>query len=642
MESHRKYQRFFAELKRRRVFRVVAVYGIVAFVVLQVVDLAVPALLLPDWTLRLIALFLLAGFPVAVVLAWAFEQTPEGWKRTDPAAPGEIDAIVSEPASRRWPSGLLALLGIIALLFGAAWVGRQTVRPIGDGNDVTGNSGLPRLAMGSAPRDDRPTIGVLPFADMSPAGDQEYFSDGITEELLNTLAKISDLKVMARTSAFAFKGENLDMRAVGDSLGARYLVEGSVRKASDQLRITAQLIDAEDGSHLWSESYDRRLENVFEIQSEIARAIADELRVPLGLDEGQSLVAATEDLKAFDLYLAGRARIRERGESVFEAIELFEAAIAQDSTWAPAWAGLAESWSFVPYYAPTPSDSTVWARSLAQAERAARRAIELDPDNASALVALGNVHRDRREWDEAENTYLHALTLDPENVEAYQQYSYLLFKIGRADEAYAASHRSLALDRVPIRLNVAGLAATANLRCEEAITLFSEGIRKDADERVPHLRSNLARLHLLCGRWREVRERKLRNLAELDRDAIEDIRERWNKPHLREIAGGRQWADEVRRMWPNPEAPSPEVVDFAFWSLLEAILWGHLDMPEKALPILEELMAQRGPYRTTSWLFYPAFDALRDDPAFQDLLAAAGLEGRRPARLGPVEEEERE
>ena len=334
--------RLFAELKRRKVFRVMAVYGATAFVVLQAAELMLPRLGLPDWTVTFLVVLVVLAFPVVLIIAWAFELTPEGVRKTDQAAPEEIDHIVAQPASKRWPSGLLALAGIVALVAGAVWVGRQTAP---GAVDAAADAGMPPagkpLALAEAEEDSRPSVAVLPFLNMSADPDQEYFSDGITEELLNTLARIRDLKVIARTSAFAFKDRQLDMRDLGDSLGVEYLVEGSVRKAGDQLRITAQLIDAEDGSHLWSDQYDRELDDVFAIQTEIAQAIAAELRVPLRLDEAEKLVTSTADLDAYDLYLEGRALTKERGESLADAVRLFEAAIARDSTWAPAWAGLA-------------------------------------------------------------------------------------------------------------------------------------------------------------------------------------------------------------------------------------------------------------------------------------------------------------
>ena len=521
-ESTPVYQRFFAELKRRRVFRVMAVYGAVGFILMQIVELLVPALLLPEWTYRFIALLLLLGFPIAVILAWAFELTPEGVKRTEDAAPGELTQIIEAPASTRWPAGLLALAGVMALLAGAWYVGRQSASdPGGEG----GNPDARATRDGAAPVSDRgaslayvdaadgtrPKIAVLPFVDMSQAGDQEYFSDGITEEILNVLSKIEDLQVTARTSAFAYKGTNQDLREVGRELDVDYLLEGSVRKSGEQLRITVQLIDTETNSHLWSDTYDRRLENVFEIQSEIAQAIAEELRLPLGLEEGESLVTPTGDLAAYDLYLAGRAHMRSRGlDGITQATELFEAAVARDSTWAPAWAGLAESRALYPFYADgtgASQDSAVWRRALEGAETAARKALDLDPSNASARVALANVYRDRWEWADAEREYIRAIELDVDNVEAHQQYAEMLFYSGRPADALIEAARALSLDRSPIRLNVMGWSLWLNGRWDEAVAIYEEAIQKDPESRVHFVPNSLAQFELLQGRYREALDR---------------------------------------------------------------------------------------------------------------------------------------
>lgn len=585
-----------------------AVYGVVGFGVIEVADVIFPRLPLPPWTVDLVVWLILLGFPIAIVFAWAFEQTPEGWKRTEKADPGEIETMVAQPISKRWPAGLLALLGA-ALLLGGWWIGRETA-PAVDAATDRGSTEL-RLATVETEEAARPSLAVLPFADMSPAGDQEYFSDGMTEELVNTLAKIRQLKVVGRTSAFAFKGENLDLRTVGDSLGTRYLVEGSVRKAGDQLRITAQLIDAEDGSHLWSESYDRRLENVFQIQREIAEAIATQLRVPLELEEGEQLVSPTEDLEAYDLYLAGRARMRDR--SVLEAIDLFEAAIARDSSWAPAWAGLAESRALVPFYtADRSARDSLWANSLAKAERAVERALDLDPRNASALVALGNIHRDRWEWEEAEAAYRRALSIDPENVEAHQQYAEFLDYVGRLEEAYASAHRALALDRVPIRLQVAGYVARRNGLYDEAIKLISEGIRMDPDgDVVSLLRSNLRRVYRQIREWGAYRNAILQRL-----DATE--------------------AHELRELWPAEEAPDADVAAWmavSGWAFSAASVYMALDDHERALEALRLHVDSFDYGFGTGGLFAPTFDPLRDDPRFQAVLASVNLEGRRPRRV---------
>ncbi len=251
------YQRFFAELKRRRVFRVIAVYGIVAFALIEAADAIFPRVALPDWTVTLIVWLALLGFPVAVVIAWALELTPEGVRRTAEAAPGELAEIIAAPASKRWSSAVLALVGMSALLAGTWYAGRLSA-------PASGTDGAASLASAS--------IAVLPFADMSPDRDQEYFSDGISEELLNLLGKIPGLRVAARTSSFSFKGQNLEIPEIADRLNVAHVLEGSVRKADNQVRITAQLIDARSDTHLWSETWNRTLDDIFAIQDEIAAA----------------------------------------------------------------------------------------------------------------------------------------------------------------------------------------------------------------------------------------------------------------------------------------------------------------------------------------------------------------------------------
>ncbi|MCL7962924.1 MAG: tetratricopeptide repeat protein [marine benthic group bacterium] len=502
------YQRFFAELKRRKVFRVAAVYGATGFVVLQVADLLAEGMELPSVVLKTATFLVLLGFPIAMVLAWALELTPDGVRRTDPAEAGEIDEIVAQPRGKRWPAGLLALLGMIALVAGAWWAGRSTAPGLDAGPAASAASSansdgrgaeVLKLAYADLEADARPSLAVLPFVDMIGDEEQEFFADGMTEELLNALAKIRDIRVGGRTSSFAYKGQDRDLREIGAELGVQYLVEGSVRKQGDRLRITAQLVDATDNFHLWSESYDRTIDDVFAVQEEIAGAIADELQVSLGLEDGTRLVAPTGDLDAYDLYLTGRARMRVRGDGVQEAVQLFEAAVAKDSGWAPAWAGLAQAQSLVPFYwegspnmrdvaggeegepdrvsaSRRAEDAAIWEASLAAAERAALRALEIDPTNASAEVALGNVYRDRWEWEKAEDRYLRALAIDPDDVEAHQQYAEYLAGIGRLDEALRSARRAVALDPTSaIRLNALGYILGMNGRSEEALPVYELG-----------------------------------------------------------------------------------------------------------------------------------------------------------------------
>ena len=614
------YQEFFAELKRRKVFKVAAVYGAGAFIILQAADILGQGLRLPDSFLPFITAIVLLGFPLALMLAWAFEVTPEGVQRTSGPEAGEIEGMIAAPASQRWPAGLMALAGVAALVAGAWWVGRQSVPDTAD-DEAQQPAADVRLAFVDPSEDPRPSIAVLPFTDMSRGGDQEYFSDGISEEILNTLARIRELRVSARTSAFAYKNVQRDLREVGAELGVSYLLEGSVRKDGDQLRITAQLIDVASDSHLWSDQYDRTFDNIFQIQSEIAEAIAEALTVPLGLNEGESLVTPTADLEAFDLYLAGRARMRERGPSVLEAVDLFAAAVARDSTWAPAWAGLAESQALVPFYSGIPgdsvlwaADSSIWARQLDAAELAATTALALDRNNASATIALANVRRDRWDFEAAETAYLRALSLDPDNVEVHQQYAEHLSYQGRSGEALQASRRALALDRSPVRLNVAAYIARENGLYKESVALLEEGLALDQENRLGFMRNNLFISYLLA----DEPERAW----ELVPDLV-----------------GPDRLDEARAIWPAP-GPLPVHADFDAWPGLvrtRAILWQLVGDSERALSNLERVVELRPPFGSFNLLWIPMYEPMLDDSRFQALLDKSGLAGRRPIRA-PIEE----
>jgi len=590
-------QQFFAELKRRRVFRVMAVYGIIGFGIIEAAEAIFPRVALPDWAVTLVVWLTLLGFPIAVVLAWAFDTTPEGVKRTEAAAPEEISEILAQPASRLWLAGLPALAGFAALVAGVWFAGQRSVT----GSDGTPAGSSPADVRLSFTDDPRPSLAVLPFVNMSAEEDQEYFSDGITEEIVNVLAKLPELRVAARTSAFAFKGRQVDLRMVGDSLGVGFLIEGSVRKAGDELRITAQLIDAADGSHLWSDSYDRTLDNVFQIQTEIAEAIAAQLRVPLGIDDPSRLVTPTTDIDAYDLYLAGRARMRERSAALREANQLFKAAIARDSMWAPAWAGLAESLELTGWYveawdeSPTDSATFVTGRDILWdgAESAARRALELDPNNASANVALGSILRNDRQWDESEEAYVRAISVDPDSPEAHQQYAEMLLDVGRIVEGRRAAERAAALDRVPIRILWHARGLIADGRAEDALPVIEAGFDEFPGHPILHNVLDQAYAHL--GRledWADAAPSK----------EEQSLRRRF-------IAGDL----EALQVWP-------------LRGVLEAaVAIGHTDFAVSGL-------ARVAPFETLALIWSPAFDPIREHPVYLEMLRDQNLEGAAAQR----------
>jgi TolB-like protein len=620
-----RYQRFFAESKRRHVFRVAAIYGGTSFVVLQAADLMLPRLGLPDWTVTFLVVLVVLAFPVALIAAWVFDLTPEGVRKTDDAAPEEIDRIVAQPASKRWASGLLALAGVVVLVLGAVWVGRQTAPGADEAADTDRTLAERRLALAEAEDDSRPAIAVLPFVNMSADPDQEYFSDGITEELLNTLARIRELKVTARTSTFAFKGRQLDMRDLGDSLGVEFLVEGSVRKAGDQLRITAQLIDAEDGSHLWSDQFDRELDDVFAIQTEIARAIAAELRVSLGLDEAEKLVSPTANLEAYDLYLAGRARVKERGESLVDAVRLFEEAIGSDSTWAPAWAGLAEALELISWYEaaweepPTDQGEQEAIRDVYwdRAERAARRALELDPDNASAHVALGSVLRNRGQWQASEAAYLEALANDPDNAEAYQQYAELLASVGRETESVRVARRAAALDRVPIRLAMLAFALLKAGHDDEALEVVEEGMRLDPEGRVNHLATAKWLILVNSRRFEALRPALAQSSLFADADEPFALVDQFIEAlHAGSLDG------------------LPTEFQNRFLDSGQSYFMVHLGQHARAAERLLET-ARSSPRWALVIVWMPLFDPIREHPAYLEALRVLNLEGVAPDRPEP-------
>jgi TolB-like protein len=298
------------------------------------------------------------------------------------------------------------------------------------------------------------TIAVLPFVNMSSDPEQEYFSDGITEEILNRLAKVSDLQVAARTSVFTFKGQHQDIRQIGEMLGVGNILEGSVRRDGEQVRITAQLIRASDGFHLWSETYDRKLENIFAIQDDIASQIAAALQISLGISENQATARIKPvDPQVYDLYLKARALHRNRGEGVIEALELFQQALDIDPEFAPAWAGLAHSYDVVEFYV---SDQVLAEIGdyRTKSTTAAQQALKLDPELATALHAMGNNLWLQGEWEQALDYYERALQLDPDSADIMEDYSQMLSYTLQLEAGRKVAKRMVTLDPyVPVFLN---------------------------------------------------------------------------------------------------------------------------------------------------------------------------------------------
>jgi TolB-like protein/Tfp pilus assembly protein PilF len=426
--------KFFSELRRRNVFRVAGVYAVVGWLLIQIAVAVLPTFGAPNWIAQTFIALIFLGFPIAVILAWAFELTPEGMKRTSTV--GE-DASITHQTGKHLDIILAAMAALLVVVI------------IGDRLFPSSKAG----ARSTGAHEDF-SIAVLPFSDMSPEGDQEYFADGISEELLNVLAQVPGLEVAGRTSSFAFKGQNTDLREIGKMLDVAHVLEGSVRKSGNKVRVTAQLIRADNGFHMWSDTYDGDLTDIFAVQDEIANAILVELKPQL-MGKVTPLAAPRTDITAYDFYLLAQQKaVNGSLDSYSEAAAALDKALAIDPEFVPAlaWRG---------YYELMLSDgagavgnipiedalktSAVWVN----------RAISLDRNSADALFAQAgrlSFAADATTRLQAEAFYKRALELKPNFALARNDYGYWLRDQKRAKEATAQFE--LALEHDPAQSDV--------------------------------------------------------------------------------------------------------------------------------------------------------------------------------------------
>jgi serine/threonine-protein kinase len=391
----------FSELKRRHVYRAAVFYAGAAWLLVQVATQVAPYFAWPNWTVRLVIIAVVAFFPLAMLVSWYYDWSPsEGWRRESAGADAEA-------ASAR--AGSVAVPGIA-----------------------------------SAPPSDH-SIAVLSFVDMSQDKDQEYFSDGLAEELLNLLAQLPQLRVIARTSSFAFKGRNADVATIAAALNVANVLEGSVRKSGSRLRVTAQLIRASDSCHVWSQNFDRELDDVFAVQDEIARAVVEALKVKLLPEQHLSNAHSTRNTEAYEAYLLGLTVLRRgRYDDSKHALSAFEHAVALDPQYAAAWAGLARAQSAVADYKQDFEESCA---AKLTALTTAERAIRLAPELADGYVIRGQLrYRVLWDWPGAIDDLRRGLELDPGSSDARLQYGLALHNLGRMDEAVAMSERVIADD----------------------------------------------------------------------------------------------------------------------------------------------------------------------------------------------------
>ncbi|MGI9290955.1 MAG: tetratricopeptide repeat protein [Gammaproteobacteria bacterium] len=470
---------FFAELQRRNVFRAGIAYAITAWLIAQIAGLAADSFGAPDWVMKMIITILILGFPIAMVMAWAYEMTPEGLRRDDGDAPSPsstskldrtiIIALVAALAYFAYDKFVLGPQREAALLESA---GIQVVAPPGQAGEIP------------APvTETPPSIAVLPFVNMSTDEENEYFSEGLSEELLNLLVKIPELQVAARTSSFSYKGKDTKIAQIGEELNVAHVLEGSVRKSGNQVRITAQLIKADDGYHLWSETFDRTLDDIFAIQDEISAAVVQSLKITL---LGGTPEHKTTSPEAYALYLQGKYLITlpASDEELEMAISAFKEALAIDPEYAPAWVGL--SWAYE--YQRFPAIEHSYEEQVALIRDAAARGLALDPNLALAWSTTSYLKR-KYEWDwqGANEAAEKALQLEPNNFDVLLGVGSVKSSLGQLEDSIKLFERALELN--PLGLEALGSLAyryTMSGHYEESVEIYNRLLAMVPDNHMSH------------------------------------------------------------------------------------------------------------------------------------------------------------
>ena len=422
-----KIENFFSELKRRNVYKVAVAYIVAGWALSQGIAQVFPVFDIPNWAIRLIVILIIIGLPIALVLAWSFEITPQGIKRTETA-----DAMPEATRKKKHVWIYVVVIGAV-LSIGLFFLGRFTA-----------------LNTASPARTSNKSIAVLPFANLSRDPDNEYFAAGIQDEIISRIAQISDLKVVSCSSTQRYKGIARNLRQVASELGVTNVLEGSVQKSNDQVHVNVQLVNALTDTHLWANIYDRKLVDVFGVESEIAKNIAEALQARLTGSEKSSIAKTpTVNPEAYELYLKGRFFWNKRtGEDLRKAIDYFKQATTKDPDYALAYAGLADSYLLLPNYGGASSKE-----ALPPARAAAKKALELDDSLAEAHASLGLLATIELDLDRATSELERAVQLKPNYATAHHWFALSLMTLGRYAPAIAEGKRAVELDPLSLIIN---------------------------------------------------------------------------------------------------------------------------------------------------------------------------------------------
>ena len=591
---------FWAELKRRNVVKVGIAYCAAGWVAVQVASVLFPMFGAPAWILKVVTTLVILGLPLALVFAWAFELTPQGLKRSEDVRP--------DVSTTRNTGRLLnfLIIGVLAVALGLFALDRFVwdAAPSAASSDATGASVEPAKP---AAEGTRSSIAVLPFVNLSNDPEQEFFSDGIAEELMSALARFKALKVAARTSAFSFKGKQADLREVGLALNVGTVLEGSVRKSGDHLRITAQLSDVATGYQLWSETYDRKLTDIFAIQDDITSRIVSALQVHLD-EKAASTTPPQLDPEAYQIVLRGRFHWNQRSpEGLAKAAELLQEATRRAPQYAPAFSALADV-----YLSQYDYGVLSWEESTVRARAAATKALELDEDSAAAHTSLAHILLHEWQWQAAEQHFQHAIELDPSYTLALHWYALCLTALGRADDAVKTMQRAQQLDPLSVRINAdLGMALVVAGKYEDAVAQVGRALELAPGRGGPLWIRGMALEQL--GRF---------DAAELDmKAALESMSGyeavKGSLGHLYAVSGrpaeARALLSELTK-----QAGDTEVAFFA------ALICAGLNDTDAALTWLERAVDERsGSVRYLK--IDPRLAGLRHEPRFRQLMERVGL-----------------
>ena len=577
---------FFAELKRRNVYKVAVAYVVVSWLLIQASSIFFPAFDAPPWVMKIIIIVVIFGFPVALIFSWAFEITSEGIKLES-----EIQA--SKSITRRTGRKIVALTIALAVVAAGLFV-CQLVRSKSDA------SNLPTTATIA-----NKSIAVLPFDNLSRDPDNAYFCEGVQDEILTRLAKVADLKVISRTSTQHFKSTPEDLREIARRRGVTNILEGSVQKASDQVRVNVQLINALTDAHLWADTYDRKLTDIFAVESDIAKTIAETLQARLSGSEKSSIAKTpTVNPEAYELYLKGRFFWNKRtGDDLRKSIEYLKQAIAKDPGYALAYAALADSYGILRFYGGASPDE-----SIVPAIAAAKKALELDDSLAEPHASLGLVATEELDVHRGVSELERAVQLNPNYATAHHWLSLALTALGQSDRSVAELKRALELDPLSMVINAdLSIGYLYARRYDEAEAQARKTLEIDP-------RSFLA--HYYLGMALQLKGRLKEAIPEFQK-AVELNHDPYSMSMLVQGYARNGQTDEARKLLArlNEMAKSAQVPEYAF-----ALAYTSLGEKDRAIEALEHGFAGGN----KSYLFLlpgdPLLDDLRGDPRFETLV----------------------